>query len=145
MWVRKEALMVRNHLWLIYNHQSLPYYCYSWTLFRRVEKLEMYFKIIQIPWIKNRFEKIVSVDKDVTVSRRLKRCSQIYLDLWWTWTFTVIWSRINRHSLALYITHLVLEKWPPFCTQYIHMHFHECKILYFNSNCTEVCSWGSYW
>ena len=38
------------------------------------------------------------------------------------------------------LTHLPMEKWPPFRRWYFHMHFREWKDLYFDWNFTQVCS-----
>ena len=53
---------------------------------------------------------------------------------------------LHEYDLVLNgLTHLPLEKWPPFRRRHFYMHFHEWKVLYFDSNFTEVCSWGSNW
>ena len=36
-------------------------------------------------------------------------------------------------------------KWPSFRRLYFQMHFRECKVFYFGSNFTGVCSWGTNW
>ena len=36
-------------------------------------------------------------------------------------------------------------KWPKLRRRHFQMHFHEWKVLYFDSNFTEVCSWKSNW
>ena len=41
--------------------------------------------------------------------------------------------------------HIHQTKWPPFCRRYYEMHFHDRKVLYFDSNFTEFCSQGSDW
>ena len=38
------------------------------------------------------------------------------------------------------LTHLGPGKWPPFRWRHFQMHFHELKVLYFDSDFTEVCS-----
>ena len=36
-------------------------------------------------------------------------------------------------------------KWTTFCRQHFEMHFLEWKLLHFDSNNTEICSWGASW
>ena len=43
------------------------------------------------------------------------------------------------------LTCLLWTKWLPFCRWHLWMHFYECKVLYLDSNFTEVCSNGSNW
>ena len=50
----------------------------------------------------------------------------------------VVWSHISE-------THEAETKWLPFCRWCFHMHFIDCKSLYFDSNFTEVCSLESNW
>ena len=41
---------------------------------------------------------------------------------------------------AYHLTNLPRIKWPPFCRRQIQMHFHVWKLLYFDSNFTEIYS-----
>ena len=49
---------------------------------------------------------------------------------------------LGRHwrRWSLSVTYLPRTKWPPFRRRHIQMHFHERKLLYFDSDFTEVCS-----
>ena len=38
-----------------------------------------------------------------------------------------------------------VNSWPPIRRRYFQMHFREWKVLYFNKDFTEVCSWWSNW
>ena len=62
-----------------------------------------------------------------------------------------LWSKTNFHgkcgvsslrttSWHEMLTHLPWTKWPPFPRRHFQIHFHEWKVLYFDSNFTEVCS-----
>ena len=45
-----------------------------------------------------------------------------------------------NHNTSLYSS--PLDIWPPFRKRYFHMHFHEWKVLYFDWNFTEICSYN---
>ena len=43
------------------------------------------------------------------------------------------------------LAHLPLDKMAPISQRHFGMHFHQWKVLWFDSNFTGVCSWGSNW
>ena len=53
--------------------------------------------------------------------------------------------QIHSQTAPLTINLFLWTKWPRFRRRYFQMHFREWKVLYFDSNFTEVCSYGSNW
>ena len=62
-------------------------------------------------------------------------------------TSTLFCGNQSNHmsDISTSLTDLPWTKWPLYPRQYFEMHLHGWKVLYFDSNFTEVCSKGSNW
>ena len=67
------------------------------------------------------------------------------------WTYEIRSCRIRSYGGCAWdmipwwqwwVPHLGSDKMAALCRKYFQIHFLACKLLYFDSNFTEVCSWG---